>query len=903
MSQPPLIDGTGEDCIPFNTQTTTVQQINQSWKVVDGSQWILDFGVSEQDARKALAIINNYDFNETCYVGRPNAEMTYFLAIPKKPTSQFSLNPSTGVPNFISFGIDGLRIPESSTGNPERIALGFFERYPLVFGTADIPNQLRIESVKGDAFNMTHVVLQQIYGGLPVFGAELRVHIRPNMVISSINGDYVRDPQVPVIPDIAIESAEETAVFKIARMRLGIADPTPMDLIREENITLPSDSPSDRANARNIEEDIRRPAENRTLEMTANASQPSADDLARTIQEVKSQVKRVNEGPIIFPGNLSQFPENNFLDQNHISYQFRFPEADVFVSATNNDIAFIIPNRHSADRLVYDALGNNPDSIFDSLRSELIMSNGRIVSTRTPNPEISISDTLIRETLGLYADFGATSYDNDNSAVELFTNAGIRCPNAQWSTFWDEMYFCTGWVKGDIVAHEFTHGVTDNSAGLIYLDEPGALNEHYSDVMGAVAFPESEPGSWLIGDNLPPEMRGTCTNDTPPVCPIAIRDMENPGNPDLLNNPPHPGIYSDYVPRGPECTGLDDVMNRNCDYGNVHENSGIGNRAAVLLSDGLQGTNHQGIGKDRLGILFHNTLTTKLHPWSTYLDERLNTWQTAMDLAALGVKVTDSSTGRLVDFNGVMDEVSWAFTQVGVDRRLNSGWYEIEEGLLGDRGTLTFYDGEVLPSGSLVADVELALRAFKPGFFGTYHYWEGRARVSNDNSVTFPTGIFGATITSHGMGTPNMRTTVNWWHDGYLHPNRGLGDVTWMVEVNIIPTQPLPPTVERVTDAKVHWSFILGGRGDDVINQGRFLSGTGCIIDDIVLELLNSNYETVATTSRGSPDAQFGSTGARIISDYEETNNEEVKVHWWFDAGSAVRYKLRYYLTGKDCNL
>ena len=37
----------------------------------------------------------------------------------------------------------------------------------------------------------------------------------------------------------------------------------------------------------------------------------------------------------------------------------------------------------------------------------------------------------------------------------------------------------------DVVAHEWTHGVTDFSSELIYRDESGALNEAFSDIMGA----------------------------------------------------------------------------------------------------------------------------------------------------------------------------------------------------------------------------------------------------------------------------------------------------------------------------------------------------------------------------------------------------------------------------------
>ena len=36
----------------------------------------------------------------------------------------------------------------------------------------------------------------------------------------------------------------------------------------------------------------------------------------------------------------------------------------------------------------------------------------------------------------------------------------------------------------DVATHEFTHGVTEFTSGLIYQDESGALNEAFSDMLG-----------------------------------------------------------------------------------------------------------------------------------------------------------------------------------------------------------------------------------------------------------------------------------------------------------------------------------------------------------------------------------------------------------------------------------
>ena len=67
-----------EDCVPFNPALTEVRRVGGSWKIVEGSHWIMDFGANRAEAEESLAIIGAYGFNRTCFVGRPNPSMTYF---------------------------------------------------------------------------------------------------------------------------------------------------------------------------------------------------------------------------------------------------------------------------------------------------------------------------------------------------------------------------------------------------------------------------------------------------------------------------------------------------------------------------------------------------------------------------------------------------------------------------------------------------------------------------------------------------------------------------------------------------------------------------------------------------------------------------------------------------------
>jgi len=90
-----------EDCISFNPVTATVQQIQGSWKIVDGSHWMFDFGNKESEAKKSLNIITKYRMNQSCFVGRPNPSFQYMLASGNAPTGALrdedcvSFNPAT----------------------------------------------------------------------------------------------------------------------------------------------------------------------------------------------------------------------------------------------------------------------------------------------------------------------------------------------------------------------------------------------------------------------------------------------------------------------------------------------------------------------------------------------------------------------------------------------------------------------------------------------------------------------------------------------------------------------------------------------------------------------------------------------------------------------------------------
>jgi hypothetical protein len=67
-----------EDCLPEPWASLAVAHVGGDWKIVNGSEWVLDFGSNKTAADRSLDIIRHYRFDQICYVQRPNAAMTYW---------------------------------------------------------------------------------------------------------------------------------------------------------------------------------------------------------------------------------------------------------------------------------------------------------------------------------------------------------------------------------------------------------------------------------------------------------------------------------------------------------------------------------------------------------------------------------------------------------------------------------------------------------------------------------------------------------------------------------------------------------------------------------------------------------------------------------------------------------
>ncbi|MEJ8659868.1 MULTISPECIES: M4 family metallopeptidase [Streptomyces] len=221
----------------------------------------------------------------------------------------------------------------------------------------------------------------------------------------------------------------------------------------------------------------------------------------------------------------------------------------------------------------------------------------------------------------------------------------VHYGNNYVNAFWSDSCFCMTYGDGsgnakpltsiDVAAHEMTHGVTSNTAKLVYSGESGGLNEATSDIFAAaVEFYANNPqdkGDYLVGEKIDINGDGT-----------PLRYMDKPSKDGASKDAWYSGLG-----------GID-----------VHYSSGPANHWYYLLSEGsgaksINGVNYDsptsdglpvtGIGRDKASLIWFKALTTKFNSTTNYAAARTGTIAVATELygaASAEVKsVTDAWAG------------------------------------------------------------------------------------------------------------------------------------------------------------------------------------------------------------------------------------------------------------------
>ncbi|UOQ95244.1 M4 family metallopeptidase [Halobacillus shinanisalinarum] len=449
----------------------------------------------------------------------------------------------------------------------------FFKENAKDFGIN--PNKdLKFVKAEQDDLGMTHYTYQPLVENIPVANSKVIVHTNKDGTVASVNGEFHKN---------APEKLKQQRQVK-KKEALSIAW-THIDVEKEEA------------------DQTKKTAEGENFETLTEAS------------------------------NLVVYHENgNYQLAYHVELQFAQPYPanwQVYINAESGEVI-------KAANLVNEATGtgvgvlgntkslntyytNNTYYLFDTTKPM----NG-VIETFTGNngeylPGNYVTDTgntfyseqqkaavdahyYAGEVFDYYYDtFGRVSYDDQGADIRSTVHYGSNYNNAAWTG--NQMIYGDGdgstftYLSGadDVVAHELTHAVTDTTAQLVYENQSGALNESFSDVFGY--FVDSE--DWLMGEDVyTPGRRGD-----------ALRSMSNPN---AYNQPDHMNEYQN-LPN-----------TREGDWGGVHTNSGIPNKAAYYTINNL------GISKTEQ--IYYRALTVYLTPSSDFSYAKAALEQSANDI-------------------------------------------------------------------------------------------------------------------------------------------------------------------------------------------------------------------------------------------------------------------------------
>jgi Zn-dependent metalloprotease len=281
-------------------------------------------------------------------------------------------------------------------------------------------------------------------------------------------------------------------------------------------------------------------------------------------------------------------------------------------------------------------------TIYDARNSSTLP--GTVVRTESSRKSRDAAVNEAYDGLGTTWDFFWTIYQRNSIDGEgLHLDASVHYRRNYDNAFWDghQMVFGDGdgrlfnrfTIALDVIGHELTHGVTGDEAQLIYMGQPGALNESISDVFGVLIKQyklrqTADRADWLIGAGLLASgVKG-----------VALRSMKAPGtafDDPVVGKDDQPGHMKDYVATSD-------------DHGGVHTNSGIPNHAFYLVATAIGG-----FAWEKAGLIWYDTLR----------DPRLRNTATFAQFA----RQTEANASRLygrqsTEYKAVVD----AWQQVGV---------------------------------------------------------------------------------------------------------------------------------------------------------------------------------------------------------------------------------------------
>lgn len=479
---------------------------------------------------------------------------------------QVSWDKDNGIPDFVQGFVSEEPVKTSQE------AIDFVKKNGALFNLGD--GQLRVKRSEKDDYGMTHYRVVQEADQVPIYGKELIVHTDKNNKVYAINGDL--QPGLETVKWRNFVQLTESQCIEKSKAHLDI-DELDKYLINDPDIRLHLYEYEGEWYLVNL--------------ITLQFNEPYPANYKIFVDVSNGNI--VNAYNAVADATAKCYGTDSFGKTRELN------------GYEQNGTYYLYDNTHNAVIETY-TLNNTPNAQLPGYRvtsstNQFTDPNHRVAVDTHSNLK-TVYEFFLRE-------FGRRGFDDRDSTIKGSVHYYDQ-QSGKNNAFWNGTQVLFGDGDGrqfgsfgsalDVVAHEFTHAVTQYTANLEYYGQSGAINESMSDVFGILCEGQ-EANWWLMGEDC----------YTPGRAGDALRDAKNPGAVDQ----PQPAHMNEYV-------------NTTRDNGGVHINSGIPNKAFYHITSD--------VGFKNSGKIYYRALTNYLTPQSDFMDLRNAVLQSAGDIFGSG---------------------------------------------------------------------------------------------------------------------------------------------------------------------------------------------------------------------------------------------------------------------------
>jgi len=496
--------------------------------------------------------------------------------------------------------VEGRLADNIALGEELQATLGFLNDHRGAFKIAAPEQELAVRRIDIDNLGMRHLRLTQKYEGLTVIGGEVISHVTAEGVLKTVNGNFHTGINLDVTPALQSAAATEIALTDLETF-FGTGDPDSPELVI---------FPWEGNNFLAWRTFIRSSTPMGRWEYFVDAK----------TGEVIFKANRIMDVAAIGTGTSVMGDTRNHIDTDDNGSTFRMIDNTRQITSDPHGHDGRMPFGNVIQ--TYESTTSLPGSLATDA------DNTWTASSQAPSVDGHVYTALVYDYMNHvldrngYDDNGSSMYTSVNYSAEGDNNAywnGARIVIWSYSSGWRSLAGCP-----DVIAHEWGHAITETTSNLVYQKEPGALNESFSDMIGAAfefAHDTLDTPDWYMGENG--IIGGT-----------GFRSMSDP------HSKGDPDTYGTSDPYWVDVEGCSPAYNN--DYCGVHTNSGVGNKWFYLLSDGdtHNSVTVTGIGVENAIQVAYRANAFYWNSQSTYSDAAMGTISAANDLDPSGIWAT-----------------------------------------------------------------------------------------------------------------------------------------------------------------------------------------------------------------------------------------------------------------------